>query len=481
MTTDGQAEANAGRYELKRTLGTGGAGTVYSAWDRKLNRNVAFKRINPNDTALVKLSEEDAWAEAFVLASLQHPNIVTLYDFGIDEEGPFMVTELLEGSTIEHAVPDGGIDLKEFGDAVAQLFEALIAAHQAGLVHQDIKPANVMVTLLPSGTHQYKLLDFGLAQIMRKTSVGNTGTVYGSVRYISPEQLQRRPVDSRSDLYSLGCVFYFMLTGLHPFDGATVKEIAQKHITHTFEPLATYRNDMPDALRYWVENLFALHPTNRPASATEALISFKELIKLIETAQVLETASKTMPTLVAGARSKKRLPWGWLSAGLASAGLAVGSLIYSLSVPASNTPSGPPNNLRAATNAPTGPTTNHRAGTSRDRSVSSPQSAASGVLSAFDVSRARQMVGRQGTVEGVVHSIGSNPRETVVFINFADRSTDALYAVLFVSPGQAGNVKAALTSLVGRTVRASGEIAEYQGRLQLKIADATAIQAIEGP
>ena len=262
------------RYEIVTKLGQGGAGEVYKAWDRSLHRHVAIKRFLASQDIRATIDER-AWREAMTLASIQHPNITTIYDFGIDTEGgPFVVMEFLEGETLDKVVARGPFQIVQFKQLATQTLEGLIEAHHVGMIHRDLKPQNIMEIHTASGAPQYKILDFGLAKFVTKptsqTLDGNKA-IYGSAYYLSPEQLARRPVDARSDLYALGCVYYYALTGRNAFEGGSIAEIITGHIQHHYVPLEQRRRDLPAPIVEWVTKLMSFVPDHRPASATEAL------------------------------------------------------------------------------------------------------------------------------------------------------------------------------------------------------------------
>ncbi len=178
----------ADRYEIRRSIGSGGAGAVFQAWDTQLNRPVAVKRWNAPEPMLDdREGTERLWREAMTLAAIQHPNILTIHDFDVDDEGPYVITEFVDGETLDRAVEQAPFDRDAFAEAAQQILEGLIAAHQAGLIHRDLKPQNIMRTRLPSGAWQYKILDFGLAaRFVTRPTVqsleGNT-SIYGSILY----------------------------------------------------------------------------------------------------------------------------------------------------------------------------------------------------------------------------------------------------------------------------------------------------------
>jgi len=281
-----------GRYAIDRRVGVGGGGAVYLAHDTLLNRWVAIKKV------IVGLGHDDgldAFREARQLASLQHPNIVTLYDFLSADGDLFVVMEFVSGHNIDELAEP--MEAEFFMDFARQCLEGLAAAHSIGMVHRDIKPGNIMLAALPSGGFQAKLLDFGMAKVMPEPALqtmDHSGSITGSIFMISPEQLSRQPIDHRSDLYSLGCVFYQALTGAPPFHGLDVPALIAAHLQHDFTPLATTRPDLPPNLAAWVEKLFAFDKEDRPASAADAL---QELAAIRKPAPARRPDSTGKPSL----------------------------------------------------------------------------------------------------------------------------------------------------------------------------------------
>ena len=261
--------AGNGRYALDRLLGEGGAGAVNLAYDTMLSRWVAIKRMPAENNA--------ARREASIIASLQHPNIVMIYD--IFEQGAevFFVMELVMGPTLEELAE--AMSEETFRDFATQCLQGLAAAHEKNVVHRDVKPGNIMLAPLAEGGYRVKLLDFGQSRSMEEPSlqtIDHKGAVVGSIYMMSPEQLGREPLDFRTDLYSLGCVFYQALTLQRPFTGGSVPEVCSAHFQHRYAPLRTLRPDLPMLLTMWVEKLFSFDRRDRPASAVEALEMFKE-------------------------------------------------------------------------------------------------------------------------------------------------------------------------------------------------------------
>lgn len=272
----------ADRYKIKRQLGAGGSGAVFLAWDEQLHRHVAIKRWSPPEPLLDDPEgTERLWREAMTLAAIQHPNILTIHDFGVDQAGPYVITEFVDGETLDEVVKRQPLDLDTFADAARQTLEALIAAHQAGLIHRDLKPQNIMRTRLPSGAWQYKILDFGLARFVTRPTVqsleGNT-SIYGSILYIAPEQLRHQPLDARTDIYAIGCVFYFMLSGQNAVEGDTIPSLITSHLEHRFKPLSEWRPDLPRALCNWVMKAMEVKPEDRYSSAADALAALRRIL-----------------------------------------------------------------------------------------------------------------------------------------------------------------------------------------------------------
>jgi len=266
------------RYQFKALLGQGGAGEVLSAWDTQLKRTVAVKRLShatrPDEDI------RDAWQEAMCLASIRHPNIVSVFDIGTEKDAPYMVMEFVQGETLEQAVRRSPLEIPVFCDIAGQCLEGIAAAHHSGLIHRDLKPSNIMLVRLPSGQFQVKILDFGIAQYRQgqaEAGDARSDAVTGTVHWISPEQLEGGVVDARSDLYSLGCVFYFCLAGVPPFSGKSANEVLKAHLDGRAVPLSVLRPDVPLGLCDWIMSLMSKRPESRPADAIAALWKLKPL------------------------------------------------------------------------------------------------------------------------------------------------------------------------------------------------------------
>jgi phosphate transport system substrate-binding protein len=275
------------RYEIQKVLGQGGAGEVYSAWDTQLRRTVAIKRIRQGglykDPALTEEAARNAWMEAMCLAAVRHPNIVAVYDLGMDENLPYLVMEFVVGETLDKRVRRGVLELDEFIEVARQSLSGMVAAHQTGLVHRDIKPENLILTRMASGHPQVKILDFGIAKYLQQPETQTMdldGAIKGSVYWISPEQLNGELVDERCDVYSLGCVFYFLLTGKPPFGSGNPTSVIAAHLMHRVEPVHALRPDLLPALCDWCMWLIKREPDERPQSALVALDKLEVLARV---------------------------------------------------------------------------------------------------------------------------------------------------------------------------------------------------------
>lgn len=307
------------RYEIRRKLGQGGVGTVYEGYDRQLKRKVAIKRLVADDS---KDSVEELLRECHSLSALNSPNIVSLYDFGKDGDGPFVVMELLEGETLKEIIVRAPFTEQDFLILAEQSLEGIVAAHAAHLQHRDLKPENFMVTWLPSGRMQLKLLDFGLAKFSIEPSkqiIAHENSIFGSIHFMAPEQFEQLELDARTDLYALGAVFYYALAGQYPFDGDSVTLVMAGHLTGKYKDLREYRPDMHPGLCKWVMNLMSCRVNDRPDSAQAALEQFMGVLNgTYDPPQPSTASSPTQPISVKAdtATSGLRIP-GAVPGGLA--------------------------------------------------------------------------------------------------------------------------------------------------------------------
>jgi serine/threonine-protein kinase len=255
----------AGRYVLGEVLGTGGMATVWRATDEVLGREVAVKVLSPQYAADPRFAARFE-REARHAAQLSHPRLVTVFDSGIDDGTAFIVMELVAGRTLRQVLDDAGF--LPPGQAVgiaAAVCEGLEVAHAAGLVHRDIKPANIVV----SGG-EVKILDFGIARADGTAGGTRTMGVLGTVTYLSPEQASGRPARRQSDLYSLGCVLFEMLTGEPPFTADSAVGLAHRHVHDDPGPPSARQPWVPAQLDGITARLLAKDPAARPGDAAAA-------------------------------------------------------------------------------------------------------------------------------------------------------------------------------------------------------------------
>lgn len=261
------------RYEIKRKLGQGGLGEVYEGFDHQLQRKVAIKRLMLEE-GQEKSAYEDLMRECHSLSALNSPNIVSLFDIGQDDDGSFVVMELLKGETLEELISRAPLTEEDFITIAEQCLEGLLAAHDAHILHRDLKPCNLMITWLPSGRLQMKLLDFGLAKHSAepsKQTIAHGNSLLGSIYFMAPEQFEQSPLDARADLYSLGCVFYYALTQVYPFNGDSIAQVMAAHLQGNYKDLREYRPDLNPDLCNWVMSLMTLKQDDRPEACEAAL------------------------------------------------------------------------------------------------------------------------------------------------------------------------------------------------------------------
>lgn len=258
-------EEYGGRYQIKRSIASGGMAEVFVARDALLDRLVALKLMHPEFTS------NDAFVQRFrreaqAAASLNDPRIVCVYDWGSDDGAYFIVMEYVEGETLSDIIRSSGpLPIDDAVRIAADVCGALHVAHRNGIVHRDVKPANIAI----DRHGQTKVMDFGIARAARSgmPNVTQTGTVIGTASYFSPEQAQGQPVDPRSDVYSVGVILYEMLTGRVPFQGDTPVAVAYKHVSEEPPLPRSLASDIPPELEAVVMKALAKNPENRYQTA----------------------------------------------------------------------------------------------------------------------------------------------------------------------------------------------------------------------
>lgn len=265
----------AGRYELLQPIGRGGMGQVWAALDTRLRRQVAVKTVDL-DASTDAVAAERFRQEAQATAALSHPNIVTIFDSGLDGATAYIVMELLRGPSLEELVrTEGELDVDRALDYAGQVASALGAAHEAGIVHRDIKPSNLML----DARGAIKVVDFGIARLdqERSSQLTATATVVGSAPYLSPEQATGGVATPQSDLYSLGCVLITLLTGQPPFSGEHPLSVLHQHLSATPPMPSSRRAEVGAAVDQLVGQLLAKSPADRPASARDVATRIQEI------------------------------------------------------------------------------------------------------------------------------------------------------------------------------------------------------------
>ena len=281
-------------YKITAALGAGGMGEVYRATDTKLGREVALK-VLPEEFFEDEERRGRFEREARTLASLNHSGIAAIYSFE-EIPGPspasnrhVLVMELIEGRTLDRRIPEGGLPLPQFFDIAIALVDAISAAHQKGITHRDLKPANVMV----SDDGRVKILDFGLARAAKPESgsgeadetlqkLTQAGTIVGTIPYMSPEQIEARPIDHRTDIFSLGVMLYEMATGRRPFAGGSSPALMSSILRDEPQPVSSRRPGTPDGLSRLVSRCLEKQPGDRIQSANEILAELKALSRALE-------------------------------------------------------------------------------------------------------------------------------------------------------------------------------------------------------
>jgi eukaryotic-like serine/threonine-protein kinase len=317
---DAAAGTQLGPYKIEAPIGAGGMGEVFRATDTRLHRTVAIK-ILPRDQVADADRKKRFLQEARAASALNHPNIVTLYDIASDNGIDYLVMEYVSGKSLDKLITSKGLPPAEALNYAQQIANGLAAAHAAGIVHRDMKPGNVMVT----AESQVKILDFGLAKLTehaasaegetrtQESALTEAGTVMGTVAYMSPEQASARPLDHRTDIFSLGVMLYEMLAGTRPFRGKSQVETMHAIIHDPAPPISS----VPPSLQEVLEKALGKDPRDRYQHAGDLALDLRRVGR--------SPGAKSSPH--AGPASPRgsptRLPaWiPWTIAGLAVAGL----------------------------------------------------------------------------------------------------------------------------------------------------------------
>jgi serine/threonine protein kinase len=278
-----------GRYKIVGKIGQGGTSHVWKGFDATLDRHVAIKTISADmadDPTLQKRFKREAESAA----KLNHPHIITIYDFGQEQDKLYMAMELLEGVDLKQAIGQGWLkSLDDKLEIMSQICDGLAFAHANDIVHRDLKPANLF--LLPDG--QIKIMDFGLARVSG-SDMTRTGMAMGTPHYMSPEQVRGEHVDFRSDVFALGCVFYEILTSKKPFDADSIHSVLYKVMQEEPKPVREISPDLPPVLQQVLDKAMAKRPEERFQSAVE----FGEVLDRAQEAIATGRGDERLPGLV---------------------------------------------------------------------------------------------------------------------------------------------------------------------------------------
>src|SRR6266481_4060496 len=294
-----------GHYKISESIGTGGMGEVYLATDITAGRKAALKLLPmrfTGDAERLKRFQQEARA----VVGLNHPNILTVYEIGQDRSIHYIASELIDGETLRQCLMRGQMQLSEAVDVAIQVASALAAAHEAGIVHRDINPGNIM--LRPDG--YVKVLDFGIAKLAEQEAPApmpkdealllvetNLGAILGTVPYMSPEQACADPVDKGTDIWSLGVVLYEMVTGHQPFAGEIPREVMTSILEKEPPPLTSYNKQTPAELQQIISKTLCKDREERYHSARELLKVLKDLRHKLEVEAELQVSTAALPWL----------------------------------------------------------------------------------------------------------------------------------------------------------------------------------------
>ncbi len=297
-----------GHYRILQKIGSGGMGDVYRARDSRLDRDVAIKILRPasaSDPDRLRRFEQEARAAA----ALTHPNIVAIYDIGIHEGSQYIVSEMLEGETLRQKLIAGPLSVRACTDYGRQIANGLVAAHEKRIIHRDLKPENLFITR----DGQVKILDFGIAKLTAQEAEDNSdlvsmttqtkvGTVLGTVGYMSPEQLRGKPVDHRSDIFSLGAILYEMLSGVRAFRGETEVDTMMAVLNADPKELTATRENIPVVFEQVVQRCLEKDPENRFQTARDLAFALGTVSGTTSSRQILVARTSW-------AKIRRHVPW----------------------------------------------------------------------------------------------------------------------------------------------------------------------------
>src|SRR5712692_2208797 len=283
MNQELEVDTTLSHYRIVAKLGAGGMGEVYLAEDTKLARQVAIK-VLPAGSIADERAHKRLIREAQSAATLDHPNICSIYEVGEEADTSFIVMQYVKGETLAARIQRNPMDLQEALDVAAQVADALAEAHSHGIIHRDIKPQNIMLT----ARGQAKVMDFGLAKIIQddgrleseastRSLLTESGMIVGTVPYMSPEQVRGEELDTRSDIFSFGAVLYEMVTGRRPFSADSAAATFSAILTRAALPLARYSPEAPAELERIVAKALAKDREERYQTARDLFIDLRKL------------------------------------------------------------------------------------------------------------------------------------------------------------------------------------------------------------
>lgn len=325
-----------GRYEIRSKIGSGGMGEVYRAGDEKLNREVAIKVLPAafsEDGDRLRRFEQEAQAAG----ALNHPNILAVYDVGMHDGAPYVVSELLEGETLREVIDERDRSARKAIGYATQIARGLSAAHEKGIIHRDLKPDNVFIT----NDDRVKILDFGLAKLVQpsgdelaQTDIAtrkvqtDPGTVMGTAGYMSPEQVRARRVDHRSDIFSFGAVLYEMLSGKRAFRGESAIETLNAILKEEPEELTTSNSSIAPALERLVLHCLEKNPDRRFQSASDVAFALESLSG-VTSHPSQQTILAGKPTSITRSWNRERVIWVSVCAALLLTTIALAFAYFS--------------------------------------------------------------------------------------------------------------------------------------------------------
>jgi serine/threonine protein kinase len=274
------------RYEIQSELGRGGMATVYLAYDPNFRRNVAIKLVAVNFQENL-LFRERFEREAHLIARIEHPAIVPVYDFGEQDNQLYLVMRYMPGGSLASKIKEGALTFRDAAQVISQIAPALDAVHTQGIIHRDLKPGNILFDSFGNPT----ISDFGIAHFSAATSDLTGSAIIGTPTYMSPEQVRGEELDGRSDVYALGVILFEMLAGRGPFYATTPLSIAFKHITDPIPSIRSFRPDLPIQVEFILNKALAKDREMRYARASELA---QELQAIAGTIQSSETPSSSL-------------------------------------------------------------------------------------------------------------------------------------------------------------------------------------------